>query len=180
MNRELIRRNNDTSDPASAHAPLATLVVSVTCASISLIAASLTCWWFARMKRRLRHRLIMLLIISDMGKALWFFVGPMVALINGPVKSSGPFCQASGFFLAWATEASDFSALMLALHLVTCVFRPAKKDTEAYTTCGDTCWRHGFCYLYSRQVWPSLPMTAITAMVRIVTSKSNLCGIGSP
>ena len=48
----------------------------------------------------------MLLIYSDMFKAAWYLIYPAIALAQGPIPSSSAFCQASGFFLALALEAS--------------------------------------------------------------------------
>jgi len=137
--------------PSSPVPPRSVLIVAMACASISVIAAFLTCFWFAKMKRTFRHHLIMLLIISDLGKAVWFFVVPLVYLARGPVSSSSSFCEASGFLLAQATEASDFAALMLALHLVSCVFRPPKRK------------RQGGLYKFRRLIyllWVLLPILA--------------------
>ena len=151
MSREIARRHSDVSGPLSPDPRRATLIVAITCASISLVAAFLTFWWLATMKRSFRHRLIMLLIVSDMCKAVWFLVFPLVALVSGPVSSSSSFCQASGFFLAQATEASDFAALLLALQLVTCVFRPPKRGYQ------------GGLYSFRRWIyllWAFLPILA--------------------
>lgn len=108
----------------------AILVVGVTMASISLVSAIVAFQWFALMKRSFRHHLIFLLIISDMIKALWFFIFPIVVFTKGTVDSSSGFCQASGFFLALGTEASDYAILMIALHAALYVFRPQKKAGE--------------------------------------------------
>lgn len=48
----------------------------------------------------------MLLIQSDMFKALWFMIYPIVTFVSGPVLSSSTFCQVNGFFLAVGIEAS--------------------------------------------------------------------------
>jgi G protein-coupled receptor GPR1 len=66
----------------------------------------------------------MLLIQSDMFKALWFMIFPIVDFSYGPIHSSSTFCQASGFFLAVGIEASDIAALMIALHTALYIFRP--------------------------------------------------------
>lgn len=50
--------------------------------------------------------LIMLLIQSDMFKAFWFMVYPIVTFVNGPVNSHSTFCQVNGFFLAVGIESS--------------------------------------------------------------------------
>jgi G protein-coupled receptor GPR1 len=104
----------------------AILAVGVTCASLSLIAALVAFQWFAFMRRSFRHHLIFLLIVGDMWKALWYFIFPVVVFTRGEVDSTSHFCQASGFFLALGTEASDYAILMIALHAACCVFRPPK------------------------------------------------------
>ena len=48
----------------------------------------------------------MLLIQSDMFKALWFMVYPIVTFVTGHVDSHSTFCQVNGFFLAVGIEAS--------------------------------------------------------------------------
>lgn len=48
----------------------------------------------------------MLLIQSDMFKALWFMLYPVVVFTTGPVASESTFCQVNGFFLALGIEAS--------------------------------------------------------------------------
>jgi G protein-coupled receptor GPR1 len=48
----------------------------------------------------------MLLIQSDMFKALWFMVYPIVTYAYGPVMNDSIFCQVNGFFLAIGIEAS--------------------------------------------------------------------------
>lgn len=50
--------------------------------------------------------LIMLLIQSDMFKALWFMIYPIVVFIHGPVESTSTFCKVDGFFIALGIEAS--------------------------------------------------------------------------
>ncbi len=50
--------------------------------------------------------LIMLLIQSDMFKALWFMIYPIVIFTHGPVADSSTFCQVSGFFLSVGIESS--------------------------------------------------------------------------
>lgn len=48
----------------------------------------------------------MLLIQSDMFKALWFMLYPIVTFIYGPIPNNSTFCQIDGFFLALGIEAS--------------------------------------------------------------------------
>lgn len=55
----------------------------------------------------------MLLIQSDMFKALWFMVFPIVVFLHGPVADNSNFCQISGFFLSLGIEASGLTCLFL-------------------------------------------------------------------
>ncbi|KEF54029.1 uncharacterized protein A1O9_09824 [Exophiala aquamarina CBS 119918] len=136
----------------------------------------------------------MLLIVSDMCKAVWFFAVPLVSLVRGPVNSSSSFCQASGFLLAQSTEASDFAALMLALHLVSCVFYPPKRKFQgglynfrrliyllwvllpiiaaslAFTNTGNAYVTYGtVCYLPGQPVWYRMALAWIPRYVVFVT-----------
>lgn len=70
----------------------------------------------------------MLLMQSDLLKALWFLVFPVVNLVHGPIKSSSPFCQASGFLLAVGIEASDMAVLLIAIHTALYIFRPKQPN----------------------------------------------------
>lgn len=72
----------------------------------------------------------MLLIQSDMFKALWFMIFAIVDFIHGPVPSSSPFCQASGFFLTIGIEASDVAVLLIAIHTALYIFRPKRANGE--------------------------------------------------
>jgi G protein-coupled receptor GPR1 len=56
-------------------------------------------------------------------KAVWYFVFPLVVFVGGPVSSTSNFCQASGFLLAFAIEASDMAILLIALHSTLCILR---------------------------------------------------------
>lgn len=191
---KLISRDTDVPHPSALVPPRSVLLVAIICASISIVAAFFTCWWFARMKRTFRHHLIMLLIISDMCKAVWFFIVPLVSLVRGQVSNSSPFCQATGFLLAQATEASDFAALMLALHLVSCVFRPPKRKFQgglynfrrliyllwvllpiiaaslAFINTGDAYVTYGaVCYLPEQPVWYRMALAWIPRYIVFVT-----------
>lgn len=102
----------------------AILIVGLACASVSLVASLITLRWFILMKRLFRHQLVLFLILSDSFKAFWYFVFPLVVFTRGTVESSSKWCQASGFLLALAVEASDFAILLIALHSVLYVFKP--------------------------------------------------------
>jgi G protein-coupled receptor GPR1 len=53
----------------------------------------------------------MLLIQSDMFKALWFMLYPVVVFARGPVMSDSTFCKVNGFFLSLGIEASGAAPL---------------------------------------------------------------------
>ena len=106
------------------------LIVGLTSASISLLIALVAFSWFASMRRTFRHHLIFLLIISDVFKAVWYFIFPVIVFTHGKVKDSDKICQTSGFFLALGTEASDCAILIIAIHSLIYVFRPPKARGE--------------------------------------------------
>ncbi|KAI8953606.1 hypothetical protein F4801DRAFT_536009, partial [Xylaria longipes] len=61
--------------------------------------------------------MIMLLIQSDMAKALWLLISPLFYFITEkPFGSNWAFCQVSGFFLTVTVEASDIAVLLIAIH----------------------------------------------------------------
>ncbi|KHJ35450.1 putative plasma membrane g protein coupled receptor [Erysiphe necator] len=103
-------------------------------ASISVISSALAFYWFIKMRRSFRHDLIMLLIQSDMFKALWFMSYPLVFLVSGPVRSESAFCQISGFFLTVGIEQSDIAVLIIAVHSALHIFKnkPFGKEEGLY------------------------------------------------
>ncbi|KAI0970636.1 G protein-coupled glucose receptor regulating Gpa2-domain-containing protein [Xylaria arbuscula] len=104
------------TDTTDSHT-LAVMYVSISFAAISVVAALVSFYWFVRMRKGFRQDMIMLLIQSDMAKALWLLISPLVYFITDkPLGDSRAFCQVSGFFLAMAIEASDIAALLIAIH----------------------------------------------------------------
>ena len=51
------------------------------------------------------RRLIMLLLVADCFRSMWFVIFPAVALAHGKVQSGDPFCDAGGFFIQMGLEA---------------------------------------------------------------------------
>ncbi|KAF7563353.1 hypothetical protein G7046_g762 [Stylonectria norvegica] len=98
-------------------------IITVSLSAVSLCAGLATSFFFFRMRRGFRHDLIMTLILCDMFKAIWFMAFPAVSLAYGNIDSESAFCQASGFFLEWAFEASDIAVAMIALHTALYIFR---------------------------------------------------------
>jgi G protein-coupled receptor GPR1 len=86
----------------------------------------------------------MILLSSDLFRALWYLIHPSIVLARGTVQSGSKYCQASGFLLALSTEASgmmtmhlskslitefrgiDFAILVIAIHVALFIFRPPK------------------------------------------------------
>ena len=117
--------SNNTSNISDSQV-LALEAVSVTFATISVFAAFIAFYWFVRMRRSFRQDLIMLLIQSDMMKAFWLMISPIIYFIagpDGPINSNSAFCQISGFFLTTAIEASDIAVLMIAIHSALYILR---------------------------------------------------------
>ena len=108
----------------------AILIAGLSCACVSFVAAFIALRWFILMKRYFRHRLVLFLIASDTFKAVWYFVFGVVAISRGPVSSTSSFCQASGFFLMLGVEAADFAILVIALHTMLSIFKPASNSGE--------------------------------------------------
>ncbi|KAL3427256.1 plasma membrane g-protein coupled receptor [Phlyctema vagabunda] len=124
---------NDTTEQTEVVSPSEgnTLqVLALVFSAISVASAILAFYWFIRMRRSFRHDLIMLLIQSDMFKALWFMVYPIVTFVNGPVPNSSTFCQVNGFFLSLGIEASDFAILMIAIHSALYIFKARTSSSE--------------------------------------------------
>ncbi|KIW63719.1 hypothetical protein PV04_08702 [Phialophora macrospora] len=109
--------------PLSTSQSRAVLITALSCACVSLVLVLLTLRWFLMMHRCFRHSLVLHLVASDTLKAVWYFVFPVVVLVGGPVGSTSNFCQASGFLLAFAIEASDMAILLIALHSTLSIIR---------------------------------------------------------
>ncbi|KAK8051024.1 hypothetical protein PG993_002409 [Apiospora rasikravindrae] len=105
--------------------------VSLSLSTISVFAALVAFYWFVRMRRSFRQDLIMLLIQSDMMKAFWLMLCPIVYFIQGtPVDTADTLCQVSAFFLTSAIEASDIAVLMVAIHSALFILRPQRSGGE--------------------------------------------------
>lgn len=123
--------------------------LAVTFATISVASSILAFYWFIKMRRSFRHDLIMLLIQSDMFKALWFMIYPIVVFTKGPVPNESTFCKVNGLFLAIGIEASDVAVLMIAIHSALYIFKPRASSGEG----GLYPYRH-FAYI----VWFFFPI----------------------
>lgn len=60
----------------------------------------------------------MVLIQSDMFKALWLMIYPLVTFAHGPISSDSIVCQVNGFFLSVGIEASGKITILFYLKRV--------------------------------------------------------------
>ncbi|KAJ9669566.1 G protein-coupled receptor gpr1 [Coniosporium apollinis] len=109
-------------------ARLAIQYTALTSSTLSIISCSLAFYWFCRMRKRFRHKLIMLLVLGDLVRAMWYFVHAIVSVGHGAISTSSPFCQTSGFMVQWGTEAT-------AMQILLPIFRASNSD-------GLFRWRH--------------------------------------
>ncbi|KAF1955716.1 hypothetical protein CC80DRAFT_78023 [Byssothecium circinans] len=100
-------------------------VAAVTCAAVSMATSFIVFYWFCRMQKLFRHRLLMLLIFGDLMKASWLFLFGVVSIFRGTVYTESAFCQAAGFLVQYGTETSDYAVLVIAIHSAMQVFRPS-------------------------------------------------------
>ncbi|RDW80485.1 hypothetical protein BP5796_05183 [Coleophoma crateriformis] len=182
-----------TSQTVSDHEAYVLQCLALSFSVVSVASATLAFYWFVKMRRSFRHDLIMLLIQSDMFKALWFMVYPIVTFIHGPVRTNSTFCQVHGFFIALGIEASDFAILMIALHTALYIFKSRTAAAEGglypyrYTAYllwvivptimaalgflnGDNAYKSNgtYCYLPARPFWYRLALSWIPRYVIFV------------
>lgn len=74
-------------------------IVAASMASVSIAAAMCAIYWFWMMRRNYRRDLILMLILGDFYKSLWYLIHGSVNFGRSQVKSEEPFCQVSGFML---------------------------------------------------------------------------------
>ncbi|OCL13842.1 hypothetical protein AOQ84DRAFT_81888 [Glonium stellatum] len=121
----LMSRALDPSRLFSSYRKLVIQTIAVSCASVSVLAAIVASFWFCRMRKRFRHRLIMLLIYGDLTRATWYFIFAIASFRRGTIRTHSLFCQASGFLIQYGTETSDYAVLIIAIHSAIQVFRPS-------------------------------------------------------
>ncbi|KAF1990778.1 hypothetical protein K402DRAFT_324379 [Aulographum hederae CBS 113979] len=107
------------------------MLLSLCTASCSVAMGMLTFYWFCRMKKRFRHKLIMCLILGDLIRALFYFLFAAVTISGQQIRTSTPFCQTDGFFVAYGTEMSDVSILIISLHGALQILSPSVDPTSS-------------------------------------------------
>ncbi|EPE24359.1 Family A G protein-coupled receptor-like protein [Glarea lozoyensis ATCC 20868] len=142
--RDLGRNTSGNASTPTSEQRNTLQVLALTFSAISVASSVIAFYWFVKMRRTFRHDLIMLLIQSDMFKALWFMIYPIVVFSQGPVMSDSRFCQVNGFFLSVGIEASDFAILQIAIHTALYIFKPKAKGGEGglypYRYIAYFCW----------------------------------------
>ncbi|KAK9325513.1 G protein-coupled glucose receptor regulating Gpa2-domain-containing protein [Lipomyces orientalis] len=121
-------------------------IISFATSALSIVSCLLAFFWLYRMQRRVfRHTLIFLLIFFDFLRAIILFWYPIRLWYTGE-DSIGPHaCQADGFFAALSIEASDFGALVIAVHTLMFIMYPQVGSSSAY--------KYGGLYRYRRIVY---------------------------
>lgn len=74
-------------------------IVCAAMASVSISAAACAIYWFWTMKRNYRRDLVLMLILGDFYKSLWYLIHGSVNFGRSQVKSEEAFCQVSGYML---------------------------------------------------------------------------------
>ncbi|KAF1846645.1 uncharacterized protein K460DRAFT_127804 [Cucurbitaria berberidis CBS 394.84] len=128
--RSLVDSDWTSIEASNLQRTLRVRVAAVICSSFSVVASLVAFYWFCRMEKRFRHRLIMLLIYGDLMRATWFFIFAVVAVVRGAVRTESAFCQSSGFFIQYGTETSDYAVLVIAVNSALQVFRPSTQTTS--------------------------------------------------
>jgi len=77
--------------------------------SISIITVLVALYWFFMMRRNFRRDLILLLIVGDLWKSMWYWIFSVHTLSTGPVASGSAFCESTGFFLSQGLESCGTS-----------------------------------------------------------------------
>ncbi|GAM90175.1 hypothetical protein ANO11243_082150 [Dothideomycetidae sp. 11243] len=101
---------------------LAIQYVSLSFASLSLVACLVALYWFSIMGRNFRRTLVLMLLISDMFKSLWYVIFPAVSIIAGGIESGSRFCNAGGYLLQVGIESCDMAILFMSLHMSLQIF----------------------------------------------------------
>ncbi|KAF4549341.1 G protein-coupled glucose receptor-like protein 1 [Elsinoe fawcettii] len=99
-------------------------IIATTLASLSILADFLTLYWFARMKRKWRHTLIITLIVADFLKDINYLSFTAVAFIEKSILSTSHWCQASGFFQQYLVETTDLVILTIVVHMSVQILNP--------------------------------------------------------
>ncbi|KAK3678172.1 G protein-coupled receptor gpr1 [Recurvomyces mirabilis] len=100
-------------------------VMATVMATLSITACLCAMYWFLLMRRNFRRDLVLLLILSDFWKSLWFLIQASVIFTHGQLKTDSTSCQVGGYMITMSIEACDLSILFMSLHMSLQIFPPA-------------------------------------------------------
>jgi len=125
------------------------------------------------------YSLVMLLLVADCFRSMWFVIFPAVALAHGKVQSGDPFCNAGGFFIQMGLEACgkwiatsisssrltplDVSIFLMSLHMSLQIFNAGSGSTGS-----DGLYRYRYAVYV---IWLVLP--AFDAALAFVNTSSS-------
>lgn len=69
----------------------------------SILAATCAVYWFYMMRRNFRRDLVLLLIMGDFWKSLWFLTFACITYTHERIRSESAICQVSGYMLQMGT-----------------------------------------------------------------------------
>ncbi|GAB1743931.1 hypothetical protein NU219Hw_g976t1 [Hortaea werneckii] len=90
----------------------------------SILAATCAVYWFYMMRRNFRRDLVLLLIMGDFWKSLWFLTFACITYTHERIRSESAICQVSGYMLQMGTMMCDFAILFMSLHMWVQIFPP--------------------------------------------------------
>ncbi|RMY72025.1 hypothetical protein D0862_14521 [Hortaea werneckii] len=90
----------------------------------SILAATCAVYWFYLMRRNFRRDLVLLLIVGDFWKSLWFLTFACITYTHEKVRSESAVCQVSGYMLQMGIMMCDFAILFMSLHMWLQIFPP--------------------------------------------------------
>lgn len=79
-------------------------IIATTTSSVSIAASLLAVYWFVNMRRNFRRDLVLLLIIGEFFKNLWFLVFSTYSLAQGDLATESGLCLANGYLLTASIE----------------------------------------------------------------------------
>jgi G protein-coupled receptor GPR1 len=72
-------------------------VMATAASAISMSAVLCAIYWFALMRRNFRRDLVLLLIMGDFWKSMWYMLQACVTFTHGQLKTESAFCQVGGY-----------------------------------------------------------------------------------
>ncbi|KAI7230333.1 hypothetical protein KC330_g7021 [Hortaea werneckii] len=114
---------NASARMATEHRHTIRLLASST-SVFSIVAATCAVYWFYMMRRNFRRDLVLLLIMGDFWKSLWFLTFSCVTYTHERIRSESAVCQVSGIMLQMGTMMCDFAIFFMSLHMWLQIFPP--------------------------------------------------------